>query len=412
MKAFVDNKKFAALALGLLLLFLPISARAEVKLSAFADPAVVKAGDTVEVTVTVSGKNMSVAEGVFTYDPLVLTYVKSTGGASDGFLSMVSAQKGGADTLTSRITFLAAGAGSAEIQFSVEKVLGYDGKEQGSAQSSVSFTVAAPLPTPAPTPLDYAAGGVLARNVKGAGESMYIWRSLENVTLPSRYTENTLEYHGKTVAAAEVANSDAPVLLYLSNAAGDKGGYYIFNAETDTLYPYETVTSVSKSYILLEPDGSVELPDGFTETTLTINGKDNIAWKARDAQGDIYLLYARNPDGEVGYFVYDPEDGSLQRFAVMPARPVKPELPSETAPAPAYTPPPSPPVPSVHDPQAESNISINGVLFYSLCGAAALMFILIAGFIVIRLADDARCRRRAAKRKAERERMKNMEIGQ
>ena len=128
-----------------------------------------------------------------------------------------------------------------------------------------------------------------------------IWRSLENVTIPSLYSETTLEYHGETVAAAQVADSDAPTLLYLSNSTGESGGYYIYDAAADLLYPYSTIPSVSKSYIILQPDGSVTLPEGFTETTLTVDEKDYSAWKTQDAQGDVYLIYARNPDGEVGY---------------------------------------------------------------------------------------------------------------
>lgn len=75
---------------------------------------------------------------------------------------------------------------------------------------------------------------------------------------------------------------------------------------------------------MLEPDGSVPLPDGFTETTITIDDKQVKAWAGQDAQGTVYLIYGRNPDGEVGYYVYSEADKSIQRYAVMPARPVSP----------------------------------------------------------------------------------------
>ena len=406
MKSFLKGKRNIALLLAALFLLLPQAAFAAVNVTAQATQPSVQAGDTVEVTLTLQGKSMATAEGVFTYDPKLLTYKESDGGASDGFVNMVSAAKGGSDTLSARIRFTAAGAGTANIAFSIEKVLGYDGKDQGSAQASVSVTVAAPAPTPAPTPIDYAAKGVAAQNVQGASENLYIWRSLENVTLPSGYTETTLDYHGETIAAATAADSDAPTLLYLSNAAGDKGSYYIFNAQSDKLYVYQTVSSVSKSYIILEPDGSVTPPDGFTQTTLTIGETQYTAWKAQDAQGDVYLLYARNPDGEKGYYVYNPADESMQRYAVMPARPVEPTLPPEAAaptPAPAAQTPASTPT---------KGITLSNAVFYVMCGGNVLLILGAILLAVSYMAENKRRKRRAAARKAGRTRIQDQNIEQ
>ncbi len=406
MKKFAKEKGRIALLLGLLLALLPQTAFAAVNFTAQAEQQTgIQAGDTVEITLTVSGKSMAAAEGFFTYDPTVLTYKESEGGASDGFLNMVSAAKGGSDTMSAHIRFTAAAAGSAQIAFTLEKVLGYDGKDQGGGEASVSITVAAAAPTPTPTPLNYAVEGVQAQNVKGATDSLYIWRNLENVTLPSGYTETALEYHGETVAAATVADSDAPTLLYLSNAAGDVGSYYIYNAEADMLYPYQTVSSVSKSYIILAPDGSVALPEGFTETTLTIGEAQYTAWKSQDAQGEIYLLYARNSGGEVGYFVYNAQDASLQRYAVMPARPVEPMLPPVATPTPV-------PVETTPAPELPQGITLSNTVFYAACGGGALLILIIVWLVVSHSMENARRKRKAAERRAQRERAKKQEIEQ
>lgn len=409
MKGF-SYKRSAALLIAMFLLLVPVSALAEAPaVTVSASGTALNVGDTVEVTVTLKGSGMSVAEGVFTYDPAVLAFAEGLGGASDGFLSIASAQKGGTNTLIARVKFTAVAAGSTDVKVNIEKVLGYDGSEQqGDAglNGTVSFTVAAPAPTPTPTPIDYAKAGVAAQNVKNATESLYIWRTLENVTVPSGYSEITLDYHGETVAAAAVADSDAPTLLYLSNAEGSVGGYYIYNASTDTIYQYQTVSSVSKAYIILEPDGSVPLPAGFTEATLTVDEKTYTAWKSQDAQGDIFLLYARNSDGEVGYYVYNAEDQSLQRYAVMPARIAQPTLPpvtpkpAEVTPAPQATAAPAP----------ENTIAVNRVLFFAICGIGGLIVILTVAFFVLRSVEDSRRRRRAAARKAARERAKTNEF--
>lgn len=400
MKRRLNHKKTVAWMLSLLLFLLPSMVSASATVHVQTDTPSVQAGDTVEVMITVNGNGMAIAEGVFLYDPAVLTYAEGEGGASDGFLNMVSAQKGGASTLTARIRFTATGAGSTQIEASIEKIIGYDGQEQPGAKASVSVTVSTPAPTPAPTPLNYAAEGVPAQNVKNATESMYIWRTLENVTIPSGYSVTTLDYHGEAVAAATAEDSGAPTLLYLSNTTGDVGGYYIYNAAANSLYPYQTISSVSKSYILLEPDGSVALPEGFFETTLTIGEKEYPAWRSQDAQGEVYLLYARNPAGETGYYIYSAKDESLQRYAVLPARPLKPSLSPEaqSSPAPEQAPAVTP------APEQANEITLNKTVFYMICAIGAILLLAVAGLLIARLTHKKR--RRAAREHA------HQEIGQ
>lgn len=387
------RKRILILAAAILLL--PTVAFAAVEAEAKADKATVTAGDTVEVTVTVTGKDMALAEGVFTYDPGLLKFEESDGGASDGFIAMISAEKDGSSSLTSRITFTANGAGTAEVAFDIEKVLDYDGEEVGNAKASVSVTVeAAPAEEEPPSePINYATEGVKAVNVANATGDLYIWRNLENVTLPSKYVETTLEYHEETVAAISVPDSDAPTLLYLSNAAGDSGGYYIYDAAGDALYPYQTLSAVSKTYIMMPYDGSVAVPEGFSETTITVDDKTVAAWAKQDDQGAVYLIYARNPSGEVGFYTYSPEDESMQRYAVMPARPVQPELPEEAQPTPEVEATPEP---------ETAGLNVTPTLFYAACGAAAVFAIALIIVLISNARKEAERKRRAAARKERR----------
>lgn len=388
-------QKTLSLALALLFTLLPTVALAAVGVTLEADKTSVRVGDTVEIRIAVTGANMAIAEGSYTYNPSVLAYIESEGGASDGFFNLASAQRGGADSLVASIRFEVVGEGDSEIAFSIDNVVGYDGKPQGGAKGVLAISATAPTAAPSPQPLNYATEGVPAQNVKDAPGEMYIWRSLKNVTIPSNYTETTLTYRGETVAAATVPDSDAPTLLYLSTATGESGGYYIYNPGNDALYPYQTISSVSKTYILLRPDGSVPVPEGFSETTLTVGERNYAAWKSQDAQGDIYLLYARNPGGEVGYYVFNAEDESLQRYAVMPARPLSPALPSQTPPA-------IPADPAATLPADENvGITLSPALFYILCSVTLLLLLAVAGLLVLRYGRQQQHKRGRAQRKAQ-----------
>ena len=231
MKTSITYKRVLSLVAMLLLVTLPAMAFAAPELTSTADKTSVTAGDTVVVTVTLAGKKLSAAEGEFSYDPSLLTFTEGDGGASDGRIALVSAEKDGASSLSARITFTAAGAGEAKVDFNITKALNYSGEDQGAATTSVTVSIAAAPETVQAAAPDYATEGILAEGITDeGGQQMYIWTNLENVTIPSKYSETTVDYKGQTVPAVSVQDSDAPTLLYLSNASGENGGYYIYDA--------------------------------------------------------------------------------------------------------------------------------------------------------------------------------------
>lgn len=393
------KKRFLALALALTIIMAAFPALAAIE--ATADKTTVQAGDTVMVTLTVTGDKLSVAQGTFTYDASLLAFEEGAGGASDGRFAMYSAEKDGAKSLSASITFTASGEGSAKIDFTLESLLDYSGKTLDTSAASVDIAIT-PAPTePLPAPIDYSAAdiGVKAQNVQGASEDMFIWRSIENITIPSRYSEADIDYHGEMVGGAQVKDSDAPTLVYLSNAKGESAGYYIFDTARDMLYPYKTLSSVSKSYIILEPDGTLAAPTGFEETSLTIDEKEYKAWVSEDAQGSVYLIYARNPSGEIGYYYYNQEDESLQRYAVLPARPVVEE----------FTPPAATPAPALDATQSDSQPApeahtgaITPALFYAVCGLC-VVFLGLFIFVTVKTKREKELRRQRVLERKRRE---------
>lgn len=391
-------RRTALLIATLLCITVPAAALAA-EVSAGFNKSAVQAGDTVELTVTVSGKGMSIAEGVFLYDSAVLTFTEASAGAGDGFLSMASAESGGADTLTARVVFTAAAAGEAQIDVDIERILDYEGNAASGAKTSAKLTVtAAPAePEATPVPVDYSKDGVPAQNVSGAAAAMYVWKNIDNVTIPSRYTETELTYANQTVKGAAIADSNAPVLMYLSEADGSNAGYYVYDSAGDFFYPYQTASSVARSYILLKPDGSIPAPAGYTEATLVIDDKEYPAWKAQDAAGDVYLIYARNPNGDIGFYSYSPEDGAIYRYAVIQARPAQPLA------TPQPTPAASAEMETGEAAGAQDGVTLTNVELYILLGIIAALVVTVVLLIVSHAVEKKRRRERAARRRAERE---------
>ena len=66
-------------------------------------------------------------------------------------------------------------------------------------------------------------------------------------------------------------------------------------------------------YTIIPTDETYAGPEGYTKTTLEINGETVTAWiKAADSQ--FYIVYAMNWDGEKALYVYDTKEQTMQRF--------------------------------------------------------------------------------------------------
>ena len=393
MKTKQTIRRITALISALIvMLALPVVALAT-DISVKADATSVKVGDTVTLTVVVSAEHIAVADGSFTYDPALLTYVSSNGGASDGSINMVAAQEGGASSLTAVIKFAAIGQGEAVVNVSMDSVLSYDEQVLETAEAGVSITVAAadaaaPGTEPSVPPVNLAQTGVAAENVEGAAAPMYIWRSLSSLTLPSGYVDKQITYKGEFVGGAAIPDSEDLTLLYLSEESGENAGYYIYNEEKNTLFPYYTLLSVSASYTIVKPEEGIAVPEGFEETTLTWKEKQMPAWTQKGSDGTVYLVYVRNAAGEKGFYLFSTEDESLQRYkgAALSA-------PAQPTAQPSAEPSSAP----VSAPADIGGFAIDQTLFYALCGVCAVLAAAVIVLAVLYTSKKSRSKRRAAR---------------
>ena len=377
--------------------------------SVTADSTEVKAGDTVTVTVIVTADDLGVVSGSFTYDPALLAYDSSDGGASDGYINIVSAQNGGSSSLSAVIKFTAKAKGTAIVNVSIDSILSYDEQLLDKGAGEVSITIAAADAPPqisgeeSESPVDLSQTGVAAQDVTGAKAQMYVWRDLSSLTLPSGFADKQVTYAGEQVGAAAIPDSDDMILLYLSEKAGENAGYYIYNEQSSTLNPYITITSKAASFSIIWPDETVTAPEGFEETTLEWDDQSLPAWKAQESGDIVYLVYARNSKGEKGFYLFNAEDESVQRYAAVPNQAAAPPMGSTTAPA------EKPAVDQTAQMNNPSGITIDQTLFIGLCIAAALIIAAAAVFAALYM-RQARSNRRRVTRMKERLESKEKQV--
>ena len=160
---------------------------------------------------------------------------------------------------------------------------------------------AQPSPSPSVNPVSQA---IL---VTVDGQALYLWTALTGVTLPQNFQLTDSIYQNQKIQAASANNV---TLAYLTDQKGENGRFYIL--DKDALYPYLSVAQ-NKTFIIVKPESSVAVPQGYTQTTIKLNDRDVLAWKS-DQLSDFCLLYAMNTEGKKDFYTYDSTEGTLQRY--------------------------------------------------------------------------------------------------
>lgn len=278
-------------------------------------------GKTVTVTVSFRDTNIGAVSGTFSYDSSALSYTSGTN-TSNGRIAAVASSPG-ASSISVSMNFTVLKAGTHTVSISGSEILDFDGNSLGSAGTSAKVVVSAPTTpkpttpkptTPTPTtpvvpevnPMDKAVEVTI-------GEAKwYLWPELINVTLPAGFEKGESKYKESPI---QVGQRQQVLLAYLTDGEGKNGTFWTYNAQTQEFYPYVAIQS-SNSYVLLQPGTDVALPEGYeTTTTFELDGRTINGWKSDDeAIQDFVLVYAMNSEGKEGFYYYDLQEKTMQRF--------------------------------------------------------------------------------------------------
>lgn len=164
--------------------------------------------------------------------------------------------------------------------------------------------------------VDYGdAEGILHAEINGIDYE--VATTFDESILPEDFTSTTYVYKGQEVKAA--SNANGVTIMYLIGNDGS-GDFYIYDESTDTWSPYARINVIEKSITIIPLPDSVEVPEGFAETTLELNGKKVRGWVwATDEEQKYCIVYGMNQDGEVDFYRYDMKEKTIQRYFADPA---------------------------------------------------------------------------------------------
>lgn len=97
--------------------------------------------------------------------------------------------------------------------------------------------------------------------------------------------------------------------------------WYMYLEDKNCFVKYQEYTSRYNRYVILEKPEGVELPEGYVDADITINGNkvnaykpDKEFYKNYDANMKVYLVYAMNISGDAGFYNYDLEEDTFMRY--------------------------------------------------------------------------------------------------
>ncbi len=155
-----------------------------------------------------------------------------------------------------------------------------------------------------------AAGGTVTPGTIVANNGMYIANDFPAEYMPSGFSKISVSYQGQTIALASMDNSNGEVALaYLTDASGAMGDFYLCDTATATMSDYVRFDGGDGRFIIVLDPGNTAVPEGFTETALSVNGKSVRSW-----------TYTADADSSESGSIED-KDGFLEVMAF--AEPIK-----------------------------------------------------------------------------------------
>ena len=246
------------------------------------------------------------------FSPNVTSYTAQVGASVDKLAVSASAKDSKAKVLVSGDSGLKVGANTV-----VCKVTAEDGQTTKSYTITVNKLDTVDVPSEAETGAETDAVGTTPVVTNGLdveidGVSYTVATEFDASLLPEGYTQSTCTYGGSEV---QCGNGNDLTLLYLQGA-DENGAVYIYITESGVLSPYVTIDVTAKSILVLPPDESVQIPDGFMETTIQLNGTYKVqgwVWKS-DEQQKYCVVYGMNESGEKSLYRYDIAEKTFQRY--------------------------------------------------------------------------------------------------
>ena len=327
MKRYMNKKlgivlKSMAVAVSVMLL-LSVSVFAGT-VSATGDKQSAAVGDTYTVNIVIDGaEGAAVAPDVSVhYDVNRLEFVSCTGEYGGGGGGLVTINSSNAD-----LTFNILSGGQADVDVFAT----FDGDSEPQIVTATVMVDGEDTAKINENAREDTGTGIEAGTVATA-DGKYVSSVFADEFMPVGFSKTTVTYEEQMVEAAQF-DMGGIVLLYVTDADGNNGNFDMYDQTTGELSDFLQISGIENRFIIaLKAGPDVSVPDGFTKATLNWNTQTLEAYAYTGEAGeaasgeavsggvapvdinDFFLIYAISSEGNKGWYMYDQNEGTYQRY--------------------------------------------------------------------------------------------------
>lgn len=337
MKRYMNKKlgivlKSMAVAVSIVLLF-SVNVFAGT-VTATGDKETAAVGDTYTVNIVIDGaEGAAVAPDVSVhYDVNRLEFVSCTGEYGGGGGGLVTINSSNAD-----LTFNILSGGQADVDVFAT----FDGDSEPQIVTATVMVDGEDTAKINENAREDTGTGIEAGTVATA-DGKYVSSVFADEFMPVGFSKTTVTYEEQMVEAAQF-DMGGIVLLYVTDADGNNGNFDMYDQTTGELSDFLQISGIENRFIIaLKAGPDVSVPDGFTKATLNWNsqtleayaytgeageaasgGSDGAASGSDGAVSggvapvdinDFFLIYAISSEGNKGWYMYDQNEGTYQRY--------------------------------------------------------------------------------------------------
>ena len=322
MKRYMNKKlgivlKSMAVAVSVMLL-LSVSVFAGT-VTATGDKETAAVGDTYTVNIVIDGaEGAAVAPDVSVhYDVNRLEFVSCTGEYGGGGGGLVTINSSNAD-----LTFNILSGGQADVDVFAT----FDGDSEPQIVTATVMVDGEDTAKINENAREDTGTGIEAGTVATA-DGKYVSSVFADEFMPVGFSKTTVTYEEQMVEAAQF-DMGGIVLLYVTDADGNNGNFDMYDQTTGELSDFLQISGIENRFIIaLKAGPDVSVPDGFTKATLNWNTQTLEAYAYTGDTGeavsgevapvninDFFLIYAISSEGNKGWYMYDQNEGTYQRY--------------------------------------------------------------------------------------------------
>lgn len=308
------EKIITGFAIAAMCIILPANIAKAGTVSATGDKDTAAVGDSYTVSVTVDGaEGAAVAPDVsVNYDVNRLEFVSCSGeygGGGGGFITL--------NTSSADITFTILSGGQADVDVSA---IFEDSPEPQIVTATIMVEGE-----------DTAAVDDRAREDMGTGveagsietsDGKLVSAVFADEFMPVGFYKTTVTYEEQLVEAAQF-DMGGIVLLYVTDMDGNNGNFDMYDQSTGELSDFLQISGIENRFIIaLKAGEDVTVPADFAKATLQWNAQtlEAYAYTGTLPEGsavnvnDFFLIYAISSEGNKGWYMYDQNEGTYQRY--------------------------------------------------------------------------------------------------